>query len=395
MRRWAGASSVGVAVLAFASVAQPAPLHDVYIWQRQWTPAVREALSQSRDIFDGVRVLVAQAGREGRWLATRADPQDFAGDPRPRVAVVRYDGARSPPDIDVLEVFLRDLLKRWDAGGSAFTGVEIDYDCGSDRLVDYARRLRQLRLGLPRDVALSITALPSWMGADALDDVLAATDQAVLQVHAVSNPSLGLFDAERAESWVRRFALRDTKPFLIAVPAYGSRIGLDEAGRLVAVENEMPVENVAPADAREIHVEPADVALLLRRLDDDPPPRWRGVVWFRLPVRGDRRAWTLVAIRDIVAGRVPKAALSAAILARDNGASDVFITNGGPADANAHALRVFAESCSAADATDGWHIERWPGGWRFVPDPGLRVRGDTKRAVGWVRCKQVDQAALE
>ena len=395
MRPSAAAVSVLAAVFAFVSASHAASEHEVYIWQRQWTPAVRAALSQSRDVFGGVRVLVAQAGRDGRWFATNADPGDFAGDPRPRVAVVRYDGAGSPPEIDALEVFLRDLIQRWNAGGSAFTGVEIDYDCGSERLADYARRLRQLRLGLPRDVALSITALPSWMDADALDDVLAATDQAVLQVHAVSNPSLGLFDAERAESWIRRFALRDTKPFLIAVPAYGSRIGFDEAGRTVVVENEMPIEDVAFADAREIYVEPADVASLLRRLDNDPPPRWRGVVWFRLPIAGDRRAWTLDAIRDLVASRVPQPALSAAILARDNGASDVFIANDGAADANAHALRVSAESCSAADATDGWHTARWTGGWRFVPDPGLRIRGNTKRAVGWVRCKRMDQAALE
>jgi hypothetical protein len=395
MSRCAAAASVLAAVFAFASVSRAAAEHDVYVWQRQWTPAVRAALAQSRDVFGGVRVLVAQAGRDGRWFPTNADPRDFAGDPRPRVAVVRYDGAGNPPDIEALEVILLDLLSRWHDGGGAFAGVEIDYDCGSKQLADYARRLRQLRQGLPPGITLSITALPSWMESAALDDLLTAADEAVLQVHAVSKPSLGLFDAEGAENWIRAFAKRDTKPFRIAVPAYGSRIVLDDAGKPLAVENEMPRDAAARADAHELHVEPAQVAALLRDLDSNPPPHWRGVVWFRLPIAGDRRAWTLDAIRDVVGGRVPEAALTSAVVARNNGASDVFIANDGAADANARALRVSAADCSASDATDGWHTEKWNSGWRFVPDAGLRVRADTRLAVGWVRCTRVEGAELE
>src|SRR5262249_14838845 len=92
-------------------VAASAP--DVYVWQRQWTPAVRAALDESRDGFGGVRVLVAQSDRRGHWHATSADPRAFANDARRRVAVVRYDGAGVAPDPDAFIAFANALATRW------------------------------------------------------------------------------------------------------------------------------------------------------------------------------------------------------------------------------------------------------------------------------------------
>lgn len=384
-----GAAFALVVLLIAGARVSAAPTHDVYVWQREWTPDVRAALTQSRDIFTGVRVLVAQAGRGGRWFTTSADPAVFVGDPRRRVAVVRYDGAGSPPDAAALASFLHDLLSRWRASGAAFAGVEIDYDCGSARLADYAARLRQIRAALPPDMALSATVLPSWLDSPALDDVSAAIDESVLQVHAVQSPTHGLFDAVVAERWVRAFAPRAHKGFRVALPAYGSRVRFDENGRALAVENEMPVDAAADATARDLRVDPADVVALLASLDADPPPNWRGVAWFRLPIAADRRAWTLAAIGNVVAGRIPTAAFSASAIAREGGASDIVIANTGSAGSSAPIVTVRADACDAADGATGWRPERSVGGWRFVPDQTRWVRGGSRMAVGWVRCDDV------
>ncbi|MFC5488538.1 DUF3142 domain-containing protein [Dokdonella soli] len=378
-----------------AAGAPAATTHEVYVWQRQWTPALHSALEQSRDLFTGARVLVAQAGRDGRWLATEATPQEFSGDTRPIVAVVRYDGAGTPPDVTALMPFLDRLFAHWRSAGVAIAGVEIDYDCASARLADYAARLHDVRARLPSDVRLSITALPAWLGAPALDGVLDASDEAVLQVHAVEDPARGLFDAQRAERWIRSFAPHARQGFRVALPAYGSRVRFGGDGRAVAVESEMPVDRAATDSARELRVDPAEVVQLLGRLAAEPPRNWNGVVWFRLPLAGDRRAWTLAALRDVVAGRVPMPRVSATMAARDNAASDIFVSNVGAADATVGGVLVSGSECTAGDALPGWRGERVAQGWRFEPEAPQPLRAGTRRAVGWVRCAQVDGARLE
>src|SRR3954467_10783303 len=58
---------VGVLVLCPPSDQAARPLsHDAYIWQRQWTPIVREAVAQSSDLMRGWRILAAQTDAEGR-----------------------------------------------------------------------------------------------------------------------------------------------------------------------------------------------------------------------------------------------------------------------------------------------------------------------------------------
>ncbi|MEO5558443.1 MAG: DUF3142 domain-containing protein [Dokdonella sp.] len=384
-------SVVGALVFLLAlspiGTAASASTDEAYVWQRQWSPALREALVASRDVFGGLRVLVAQAGREGRWVETQADPKAFAGDARARVAVVRYDGAGTPPDIRQLGAYLDGLLDRWRSQGAAFGAVEIDYDCANARLVDYAARLRSLRAMLPRDVRLSITALPAWLASPDLDAVLAASDEAVLQVHAVRNPVHGLFDAESAERWTRAFALRTRNSFRIALPTYGARVGLDAGGRVGAVESEMKVDAAADDDARELETDPRAVVDFLAHLRAAPPAHWQGVVWFRLPLPGDQRAWTLDALREVIAGRIPNAHIDIDLRLRDNGATDIVAVNRGGMAVEPTSFRIVGDACTAYDASAGWSVDATRAGQpRYIPAVSLRVAPGRSRAVGWVRC---------
>lgn len=385
-RRVVVAWACWLALLSICTVAS-ASNDEVYVWQRQWSPALREALVASRDMFGGVRVLVAQAGREGRWVETQADPEAFVGDARTRVAVVRYDGAADPPDIRRLHIYLDGLLERWRSQGAAFDAVEIDYDCASARLADYVTRLRSLRAILPRDVRLSITALPAWLASPDLDVVLGASDEAVLQVHAVRNPTYGLFDAERAERWTRAFALRSPHPFRIALPTYGARVALDTGGRVRAVESEMKVDAAVGDDARELETDPRAVVDLLARLRAEPPLHWRGAVWFRLPLPGDQRAWTLDALREVIAGRTPDAGIDIDLRARDNGAIDIVAVNRGGIAAEPMSFRIVGGACTTYDASAGWSVDATRADQpHFVPAVALQVAPGRSRAVGWVRC---------
>ncbi|HEY0232874.1 MAG TPA: DUF3142 domain-containing protein [Dokdonella sp.] len=394
MRARRGGVCALLALLTSVS-ASAAPTHEVYVWQRQWTPALSTALADSRDDFTGVRILIAQAGRTSGWSKSAADPRAFAHDQRTLTAVIRYDGAGVPPDIAALRLLLDETLARWRRAGASFAAVEIDYDCGSARLADYAQRLRALRAALPAGVRLSITALPAWLDAPALDAVLAVVDEAVLQVHAVQDPAHGLFDAALAERWIRAFAPHTRNGFRVALPAYGARVRFGDDGRALAVESEMKVDAADAGDARELGVEPADVVGLLERLAANPPPQWQGVVWFRLPLPGDRRAWTLAALREVIAQRVPSAQISAIAVTRANGASDIFVINRGVADARVKSLVVDGDGCSSGDTALGWRAERIAAGWRFTPGAAQRLPAGVRRAVGWLRCARIESTRIE
>ncbi|MDA4569495.1 DUF3142 domain-containing protein, partial [Escherichia coli] len=68
--------------------------------------------------------------------------------------------------------------------------------------------LTALKNRLEPGTPLSITALPTWLNSPDLDALLKVPDESVLQVHAVLNPTQGLFDAKRAQAWISAFAGR-------------------------------------------------------------------------------------------------------------------------------------------------------------------------------------------
>jgi hypothetical protein len=70
---------------------------------------------------------------------------------------------------------------------------------------------------LPTD--LTVTALPTWLASPQLASLLAVADASTLQVHAVLDPRLGLFDGERARDWMGQYAAQTRRPWHVALPA--------------------------------------------------------------------------------------------------------------------------------------------------------------------------------
>ena len=73
--------------------------------------------------------------------------------------------------------------------------------------------------------------------------------------------------------------------------AYGVRVTRREDRSMLAVESEEPLL-AGGYSAGELIVSPQAVSSLLRELERDPPSSLTGIVWFRLPVVGDIRAWS-------------------------------------------------------------------------------------------------------
>ena len=294
--------SLALTVLLLAGCEQPPPPaldQQLYIWQRQWTPAHESALRQSQGDFSSLRVLALQAFPGAGWSRARIDPALLKADGRPLIAVIRLDGQLKALDQDEVIAQIQQVLGDWQAQGLTPVGVEIDHDAGNARLPAYGKFLGQLRKVLPVNVRLSITALPAWLDSPALPGLLETVDSSVLQVHAVSDPRQGLFDPKQARHWAQRWSDVTTRPFYLALPAYGVALLTQESGAPV-VESEVPIDH--GGERRELLADPQQVAGLAADLRAYPPKHLAGLIWFRLPLAGDRRAWSLTTLGAVARG---------------------------------------------------------------------------------------------
>ena len=364
----------------------PAPLsHDAYIWQRQWTPAVREALSGSTDLVRDWRVLVAQADRHGAFHTFAPDREALARSGRPVVLVVRIDGRLTSFDARVLADRIVALTAGWPSAQLA--GIEIDYDCPTSRLPAYSDFLSTLRPRLGA-LPLSITALPTWLGSRDLDALLAIPDESVLQVHAVQAPQAGLFDPAVAARWVDEFATYTRRPFRVALPTYGSRVSWNEDGSLLAVESERAAL-AAGATSAELYAAPETLMAFVAHLGTDRPRGLVGIVWFRLPTVDDTRAWSLATWRGVVRGQLDTRPLVITLQPGEtpDAPFDVMLANAAATDAVPPRRVVLPSSCDVADGIDGYRLHRVDNALELIADGARPLKARTRRPIGWARCK--------
>jgi hypothetical protein len=365
--------------------------HQAYVWQREWSEAHIEALADSRDLLSGLRVLAAQIHPVEGPVQVRVDAALLAADGRPVVAVMRLDGGLASLDRRLIIADLNEVVSRWRAARVNLVGIELDYDCATSKLDAYAEFITDLRKGLARDLSVSITVLPTWIGSKDLPRLLGKVDQAVLQVHSVLSPEQGLFDAQQARSWIDAFAQLSPCPFRIALPAYGAGLlHADDGSLRVESETSLPITG----ERIELRVDPAVVSTFLRTLERDRPQGVLGVVWFRLPLRDDRRAWALPTLRAVI--RDAPLVEDVALQLRESGpARDLVVRNIGTLDvAMPESISLSPGNCSAADALAGYTYQRTSIGLEFRRYEAARLAPDGERVIGWLRCRNPESEVI-
>ena len=360
----------------------------LYVWQRQWTPAHDAALRDSRADFSTLRVLALQAFPNAGWSRARIDPVLLRRDGRPVIAVVRLDGQLKALDQQEITAQIRQVISDWQGQGLNLAGVEIDHDAGNARLPSYREFLAHLREALPTSLPLSITALPSWLDSRELPALLSTVDSSVLQVHAVSDPRRGLFDADQARQWAKAWSRVTTKPFYLALPAYGVAL-LPSVDGAPVVESEVTLEREGLR--RELLADPQSLRTLGTELRADPPEHLTGLIWFRLPLANDRRAWSLTTLRAVARTDVLDSQLTLQLSA-DNGLYDIGISNQGNLDsAWPERLTLAVSGCDGADALAGYALQQRPDLLTFTRLRDGRIPAGGQRAIGWARCAHIDQ----
>jgi len=361
----------------------------VYIWQRQWTSNHTLALAQSRHTFSTLRILAAQAYPKEGWIRAHIDFDTLRRDARPAIAVIRLDGQLSQLKSSEISQQIQQIIQTWQSQGVHLVGIEIDYDCASQRLPEYAALLQHLKEKLPKPLRLSITALPAWLDTPALDPVLDIADSSVLQIHAVERIQLGLFDEAKSESWVKAYAKRSRHDFYVALPAYSA--GLTADGR---VESEVRLSYAG--QRQELRVDPQQVARFITFIQHSHEPKIRGFVWFRLPLADDERAWSWTTLNAVIKQHPLKSTFDITLKSSPQiaGLYDLVLTNSGNLDARLPMrIDVKNHQCTAGDALPPYILDRQVHQWSFVQSSSTltiqnnqRINASTARAIGWMRC---------
>ncbi len=396
--------------LSLAACQQEPPAHgplrqEAYVWQREWNPAVRESIGQAKDLA-GLTVLAAEIDLRPRTPSTIRVPLDEAtlkGYGRPVGVAIRVHAipgrfVDDPKRVSDLKNLVRDVAAEAKTKGLALSEIQIDYDCPEWKLDDYRVLLISLRRSAA-PVPLTVTALPVWLYQHrAFRHLLEAVDGYVLQVHSLEPPKsssgkIVLTEAKSAKAWVER-AARFGRPFRVALPTYSYQVAFDAKGNLIGLLAEGPLLSFGDGTTVvSASSDPGAMAGLVRDWTENHPKELAGILWYRLPVAGDRNNWTWPTLRSVMAGQAPKSGLHAELRKPQPGLVEVDLVNGGSAESPwppAVAVRWPNDTFIAADALAGYELRRK--GSREVrlgrPDSKTRdrmLRPGDRRVVAWLR----------
>ncbi|PHI31934.1 hypothetical protein CRN84_22725 [Budvicia aquatica] len=378
--------------------------HQAYIWQRVWTPQHREALQQSHELFSGLRILAVQLNHGEGIRKIAVDTRLLQQDGRPVWLVVRIDGQLPSIDSSLVYENLFNQLHQWQQAGLTVAGIEIDYDSASSKLAIYQQFLKQLRMKLPAEQQLSLTVLPSWIESPDLPALLQQTDTSVLQVHAVLSPQQGLFDAKLASGWIARYSQLAPKPFFVALPAYGMGLaGYQDQKPIVESETSVRVAG----QMQELSVEPQAMAAFLSQLRQRHLPNLNGLIWFRLPLENDRRAWSMSTLKAVILQQPLVSEWTVEVQAQpaeagqNNSLYNLILRNTGQIDGVLPEEIVLPEGkCQIADGVGHYQVNSGnqinSNGQRlsFVRMHSQQLRAGQSQALGWARCTSLIQGDI-
>ncbi len=143
-------------------------------------------------------------------------------------ALLRVETASTPPEDIIPKIIAgyRSLKNEAFWAGQPLSGLQLDFDCPTVRLGEYARFLKQLREVLPRDDRLSITALLDWFRPGTkIADVLQWVDEYAPQFFDQGNPggpdeNPGFATVIDASKWAPVFNSH-SRPYRIGIATYG------------------------------------------------------------------------------------------------------------------------------------------------------------------------------
>ncbi|MCX6918384.1 MAG: DUF3142 domain-containing protein [Verrucomicrobia bacterium] len=381
---------------AFQGLAQAA-----YVWRQGWDAAAVASLEPGylpAEVGELI-VLVGECGLGHPPRAVRPPWPQLLATGRPISLAVRIGtgsvlGGPQEPNLQEGFTLLNDGLVDARAAGLTVTQVQVDFDCPVRLLSAYAERLLEFKRSAP-DLAVTITALPTWLQAPGCGQLFKSVDGFTLQVHATQRPSAKeparLVSAVEALRWIAQAESLYRQPFRVALPTYAYVACYARSGTFLGVRAESRELPTGTAFTQLMPTETQEVATVLATLKSGRHPLVRGVDWFRLPFPGDRQNWTRAGLGQMVRGETLAARCRVEL--RPQGAlTDLAVYN--PTEQPLALPPVLVRWTGAgwvgADAAVGWETAAPAGNTvRFTVDPraGFLAPGE-RRVLGWLRLTQ-------
>lgn len=341
------------------------------------------------------------AGQVGK-LHVRAAELRWAGDrfttsrsltklPAPGCGLVVRIGASAsqlewtPAQIEAVAEIVRELA------GLGPSEIQCDYDCPQKRLGRYRVLLDALQTAAGT-VPVLPTALPSWLDEPDFRQLIEGRGGYVLQVHSLQLPRrtgdpVVIFAPASARVAAEKAAALKV-PFRIAMATYGCEVRFGTDGKVSDVISE-DVGDSSSAGRAFALADPVESARLVREWTLAPPEGLRGIVWYRLPVEGDRRNWPWETFERVIRGEAESSTPDLEI-SPDAGAMDLFVINRGKFPVPLPGQIRIEHPVLAADGAGAYRVEQHDGIPRFIRrgdvwpwlDPGKKI------PTGWLRFRE-------
>lgn len=373
-----------------------------YLWQRDWTPQVNDAVKEADLRLDGLVLLggeIVWEDRTPRLIKATIRWETLRGLRHPPALALRvapFAGPFAPDDAATRSIVASALGLLADARRHGVEPAEfqLDFDCAQKKLAGYAIWLGALRTAIG-PMRFVITALPAWLQMSEFPGLLRSVDGYVLQVHSVptskESSRTQLCDPELARSWAEA-AAKLGRPFAIALPTYRCVAGFDAAGKLLGLGMDA-VPPTWPPETRvlEFGSNANEIADLVRAWRAARPPGLRELLWYRIPVASDTRNWRWPTLAAVLQARRP----AHRFVAHAEGESplDLVLENAGESDEPIDlsvTVSWTGPAPVAAEALPGWVLRREPNSVTITtqPEARLRLAPGAKRGIGWLRFPQ-------
>jgi Protein of unknown function (DUF3142) len=378
-----------------------------YIWQREWTPAVIDSLSEAAQRMDGVVILGAEINFAGKKPEIRKASIDWETVKRqaehcsvalrvaPFAGPFRTDDTPARTIVDVTKEILGDAR----AHQVKIEEFQFDFDCAQKNLGGYRAWLQALRPAI-QPIRFVITVLPAWLDNSEFLPLVRETDGYVLQVHSVpiSRGSATLCNTHWAREWVAKAAKLGV-PFSVALPTYRGTAGYGPDGKLLSVAMDS-VQPSWPPGTRilEFGADADEIAMLVNAWQNARPRQLRELLWYRVPIATDARNWRWVTLSAVMVGHCPEHKLK--VLQEGANPIDLSILNAGEADEQVQSDVMATWSGAGLDASDalsGWSVRSENGRAVFsaVAEHGIRLPPGAIRKIGWLRFDQTTSLRTE
>jgi Protein of unknown function (DUF3142) len=385
---------------------------EVYVWQRVWTPPLREAVVDHGGTFSNVVALAAEVSwNHGKPEVVRV-PIDYGALTligRPvglalRIGPFAGPFATNDAVAQMLGSLASSIVLEAKTNQVNVSELQLDFDCAESKLAGYQLWVEAFRKKLV-PTPLTLTTLPSWLKQPAFHDLAAASDGYVLQVHSLEKPKgfdapFTLCDPQVAVAAAVKASSFEV-PFRVALPTYGYLIAFATNGQFVGLSAEGPAKSwPASAKLREVRTDPMVMAMLVQKLEAKPFPNLRGILWYRLPTIVDNLNWRWPTLGAIVNAQWPRESVRTQLRRVEAGLVEINLVNEGELDISSRLaveIRWQDARLVAGDGLRGFELVEGDASTARLTTRSQphRLAAGEQWTVGWLRFNRDVEVQLE